>query len=293
MENKRSRILRATPPFELRRSLDFLAGFPPLRGEQQIVGGRLRKALRVAGRTLLCEVEAAPEPAALRCTLSADAPIDEALATTAFERVRGFLSLDDELEPLYARAAADRPFAAVISELHGYHQVKFPTPFEAAAWSVLGQRCPMAVAHTLKLRLAERSSSPIRRHGQRFTPFPEAGELPDEAALADLLASRVKARRVAAVARAFADVAPSFLACASTDEVEAWLREIDGIGPWTSTFVLIRGLGRMERVPPDGMLAEVFSARYGVGAELGEVAARYGSAQGYWAHYLRAVGTPC
>ena len=31
--------------------------------------------------------------------------------------------------------------------------------------------------------------------------------------------------------------------------VEAWLRGIDGIGPWSSGFILLRGIGRGEALP--------------------------------------------
>ena len=97
-------------------------------------------------------------------------------------------------------------------------------------------------------------------------------------------------------ARAFSVVDEEFLKSASDEEVKAWLRNIKGIGEWSATFIMIRGLGRMEYVPlTEARLLEAASKVYGHGKELDReewkrLAERYGPWQGYWAHYLR-VGT--
>ena len=99
-----------------------------------------------------------------------------------------------------------------------------------------------------------------------------------------------------AIARAFSEVKEEFLKTAPDEEVEAWLRNIKGIGEWSATFIMVRGLGRMERVPlTETRLFEAASKVYGHGKELSReelkrLAERYGQWQGYWAHYLR-VGT--
>ncbi len=71
---------------------------------------------------------------------------------------------------------------------------------------------------------------------------------------------------------------------------------IKGIGEWSATFIMVRGLGRMEYIPlTETRLLEAASKVYGHGKELSReelihLAERYGPWQGYWAHYLR-VGT--
>jgi DNA-3-methyladenine glycosylase II len=74
------------------------------------------------------------------------------------------------------------------------------------------------------------------------------------------------------------------------DAVEAWLRAIPGIGAWSAAFVLIRGLGRMERIAPNEPLLKAAAHAYGepiTPARFQELAARYGETAGYWAFYLR------
>ena len=53
-------------------------------------------------------------------------------------RLRFFLSLNDDLQPFYRIGLADPPFASVIECLYGLHQPKFLTPFELACWAILG-----------------------------------------------------------------------------------------------------------------------------------------------------------
>jgi DNA-3-methyladenine glycosylase II len=111
---------------------------------------------------------------------------------------------------------------------------------------------------------------------------------------ADAATSEAAVRRVAdylAVARAFCDVDEYFLASAPVDEVERWLLGIDGIGAWSSAFVLFRGIGRMERMRVTEPFLRAARPVYGPDAtddEIRAIAARYGPWAGYWGLYLRA-----
>ncbi len=78
------------------------------------------------------------------------------------------------------------------------------------------------------------------------------------------------------------------------DDLEPFYR-IGGIGEWSATFIMVRGLGRMERVPlTEARLFEAASKVYGHGEELSRddlkrLADKYGLWQGYWAHYIRVA----
>ena len=151
--------LSATPPFDFAQTLRFIAAFTPMAGEQQIGDGALRKAVMVEQSPVVFTVDAMGdlEQPCLRFTLASAAPLSDATERAAVDRIRFFLSLDDDLRPFYAAAQASDPaFLPVIQRLHGFHQVKFLTPFENACWAVLTQRTPMAVAHALKQRLVAR-----------------------------------------------------------------------------------------------------------------------------------------
>jgi DNA-3-methyladenine glycosylase II len=96
---------------------------------------------------------------------------------------------------------------------------------------------------------------------------------------------------VLAVAEAFDRVDETFLYGGDFQEVQAWLRSIDGIGEWSAAFVLFRGLGRIERMPLTPPFVKAVRAVYGASLtepEIARIAKGYGPWAGYWAMYLRA-----
>jgi DNA-3-methyladenine glycosylase II len=288
--------LTPRPPFDFNTSLDFLGEFSPTTGEQSVAERRLTKALQIGGRAIVFQAtwNGAIETPRLDYTLFAEQPIDAATQRAAADRIRFFLSLDDDLQPFYAIGRADPAFAPVIELLYGYHQVKFPTPFESACWAILSQRNAMPAARTLKQALVEHFGVGLELDGVRYEAFPEPARLA-AADLHDLIRDGRRAEYVGAAARAFVSADEAWLRTAPYDEALAWLRGITGIGPWSASFVLLRGLGRMEHMPAgEQRHAAATARRYNAGQELSDaairrIAERYGIWQGYWAHYLRVA----
>jgi DNA-3-methyladenine glycosylase II len=180
---------------------------------------------------------------------------------------------------------------------YGYHQVKFLTPFENACWAILSQRNPMPVARKMKQALVVKVGNRINVNGDVHWAFPEPNQVAslsvDE--LSSLIHNQRKAQCLSAVAQAFSEVDETFLRTADYDEVNAWLQSIKGIGEWSAAFVLIRGLGRMERLSiTEKRLLESASKIYGQGRTLSKtdvqhIAQRYDPYPAYWAHYLRVA----
>jgi DNA-3-methyladenine glycosylase II len=292
-----SGALRPAPPFDFGQSLAFLGAFAPTRADQTLTDRSLTKAVSLDGQTIVFRVASSGVVATPRLayTLSSDQPITPAIERAAADRIGFFLSLDDDLRPFYALGAADPAFAPILRRLYGYHQVKFLTPFENACWAVLTQRTPQPVARRLKTALIERAGRRLTVDGIVHWAFPEPADLagmPD-AALTTLLGNERQAGYLSAAARAFAGADERWLRAGPYDEVEAWLRAIPGIGPWSAAFILIRGLGRMERLAGEPALLRAAARLYGLDeatadAAVARIAARYGEWQGYWAHYLRA-----
>ncbi|HEY8597755.1 MAG TPA: hypothetical protein VIL85_04950 [Thermomicrobiales bacterium] len=293
-------VLTPTPPFDLAQTLAFLDGFPPLRGEQTIAPRTLTKAIMVNGQPLGFQVRSIGtiEEPCLNYTLYAAGTLDAATITAAEDRLTFFLGLDDDLRPFYALGRADHAFAPVIELLYSYHQIKFPTPFENACWAILTQRTPMTVAAQQKAALIARYGGSVTVAGTEYAAFPDAPALatadPDE--LTAIVGTTRRTNYLLSTAEAFAAVDEGWLRTAPWTEVERWLLGIKGIGAWSASFILIRGLGRMETLPRgESRHGEIVSRRYLAGkpateAEVTRIAARYGAWQGYWAHYLRAVG---
>jgi DNA-3-methyladenine glycosylase II len=295
--------LRPASPFDFEQSLDFIQRFPPMLGEQTLASRKLAKTISIHTQPVLFELQSdgsidAPQ---LQYQLYSTTPIEAETQRLVEDRMRFFLSLDDPLDDFYALARADQPFWAVVQGMYGLHQVKFLTPFEIAVWAVLTQRLPMAIARNLKQALKAAYGSCMEINGVVHTAFPEAAQLitvsPEE--LSGIIKNERKVEYLMAVTRAFYQVDEQFLRSGPYQEVEDWLLNIKGIGDWSAHFILVRGLGRVERLSltPNSVnekaMVEAVSRVYSPGKSLDDrdilrLAEPYGDWQGYWAYYLRA-----
>ena len=89
--------------------------------------------------------------------------------------------------------------------LYGFHQVKFMTPVENAAWAVLTQRMPIPIARRVKNAIVERYGGSVSVGGRAYPAFPEARTLAAVplADLQTLIHNERKTGYLLAVARAF------------------------------------------------------------------------------------------
>ncbi len=291
MEHSRA-VLRSRVPFDFRKSLSFLCSFPPTRGEQRVEGDRFRKAFAHDGATIAATVSVGDEPSSLACTLSSERALSAESRARAVEQVAFQLGLDDDLAGFYAVARNDAAFAPLVERLFGQRHVKFsPSPFEAAAWSILAQRRPIRQARAVKDSIVEHFGGALDLDGERLRAFPEPAAIVDAGA-AGLVAARVDRERAHAIvqaAHAFRDVDRRFLVEGDFTEVERWLRAIPRIGEWSAAFVLFRALGRMARLVDTGPIARAARVLYGVADDRAALARgeAYGQFRGYWAYYLR------
>jgi DNA-3-methyladenine glycosylase II len=293
--------LTPRPPFDFGKTLGFLRGFGPTGGEQVFASSSLTKAMTLHGRAVAFELHSTGtiEEPELVYTLHAEEALNEADGAAVADRLRFFLSLDDDLRPFYDIGSADPSFAPMIERFYGLHQPKFLTPFEIACWAILGQRQPWRVAHRTELALVERWGMSITLQGEIYRAFPEPEQLAavDVNELASIVRNARKVEYLQEVIRFFNEVDEQFLRYGDYDEVAAKIRGIRGVGEWSSYFIMVRGLGRMERVSTVGQeLAKAAAKVYNDGRllappEMQQLLDRYGIYQGLWALYLRAPMT--
>jgi DNA-3-methyladenine glycosylase II len=283
----------ARQPFDFGASLRFIESFPATTGEQGTDGGVLTCALRADGATIGARI--APDGAGLRYELQAAAPLGDAAVAASSDRLSFYLGLDDDVAELYALADDDPPFRRVIERLYGYHQVKFPSPLELLCWAILGQRAPLPVARTTKQAIVAWAGNRVVVDETERWAFPDLEQLLalGEDDLVELIRNRRKAGYLHGALRHWREIDEAFLRHGEHEEVRERLLAIPGIGPWSATFLMVRGLGRGEKIGPDkeGRLAagRVYGRTLTDGEFL-ELAGHYGSWQGYWAHYLRVGG---
>jgi DNA-3-methyladenine glycosylase II len=284
--------LAAHAPFDFTHTLRFMDRFTPAEGDQTLGARGFTKAFMLGDRAVAFRVTG--DDGGVHYRLFAASPPDDALAAQAEDRIAFFLSLADDLTPFYAIARDDDAFSPVVESWYGYHQVKFITPFENAAWAILSARNSIPAARTLKARLIEACGATLVVEGAAYSAFPTPAALASAGPirLREWIGAEQRARYLAAAAEAFARVDEGWLRSGDYDAVKDWLLAITGVGEWTAAFVLIRGLGRTERLEaPEERLIRAASRLYGRALTrrgVQQIAERYGAYKGYWAHYIRA-----
>lgn len=294
--HQREITLKPVAPFDFTHTLARFQGLNVSAAEIDDQGG-FRQTIRILNEAVHFSVRFMGEVNVprLALTLTSAAPITQELEHACQERLRFYLSLDDDLTPFYERAKDDPAFWALVETLYGFHQVKFTTPFEAACWAIITQRTPNTFAKKSLRKLAQGCGSQIVLKGTRYHAFPDAGQLLEAgtSVILDATNNMRKAERLIALAEAFVTVDEAFLRDAPRREVSRWLKKIKGVGAWSVDFILLHGLGRMEQAPwQDMWLLDAVSAVYTKGLTIHQgdaklIAQRYAPYAGYWAHYLK------
>lgn len=284
----------ASQPFDFAHTLGFLGRFPAMSGEQTLTPTSLSCAVRAAGVLAGARIQAEGE--GLRYELSSGQDLDETAIETIVDQLSFFLGTDDDVAAFYALAAQDKPFQAVIRRLHGYHQVKFPSPLELLVWAILGQRVPMPVARSMKRAIVGHFGNRVQLDGEEHWAFPDLEQLQTlhEDDYVGLITNRRKAAYLTGAVRGWGEIDQAFLRHGDEQAVREQLLALPGIGPWSASFLMIRGLGRMGTLSPDKEGKRAASRVYGhpvEDAEFTQLAEQYGPWKGYWGHYLRA-GAP-
>ena len=257
--------MRITLP-EGYRAADTLAfhGRDPESPSERVAGGVLRKAMWVGGGPGLLTV---------RFTESGAEAQGAPGAETTLRRLLG-LHLDPR--PFEKAVKRDPLFGPLVKARPGLRVLLTATPFEALVWAILGQQINLALAFRLRRRVIERYGAEVE--GLFAHPRPEDLAEADPEELGRMQVSRAKtACLIALSANVAAGRLPlDALAAWDAAEADARLRAEKGIGPWTSHYVLMRGLGLPDCVPlGDSALATALERRLSLGARPGvkEVAA--------------------
>jgi len=188
-----------------------------------------------------------------------------------------------------ATAAVDPPFRALVAQLHGLHQVRFLTLEEIAVYCVMMQRTPVTVASAYKRRFLARFGLPVMVGDHTLRAFPEMRELVtlDVNAIADAIGHRRKAEQIVSVVRGVAAIGEPLLRTAPYVQARDALLAVPGIGPFSATAILLRGLGRMDELPVMSHFADEARVLYGPRYDEAAIVRRYGRHIGYWAFYLK------
>ena len=272
------------PPYDVAAMVGFL-GRRALPGMEQATadGLGLQRTLRLglgdSARTGWLQVRFEPEAARLQVSLS------ESLAPTLpvlIARVRGWLDLDADPQPIHAVLGASFP---------GTEGLRVPGTldgFELAVRAVLGQQITVAAACTLAARLVQALGDPIETPFQgldRLFPTPAALAAAEPERLGRLGIVRQRQGALQALARAVLDGQLALHAGADVQPTCAALQALPGIGDWTAQYIAMRALRW-----PDAFPAGDIALQKALGVRTAKAAAEASQAWRPWRSYavLRA-----
>jgi DNA-3-methyladenine glycosylase II len=287
--------LRTRAPFHLEATVRVLQRRPRNLVEAWEQNRYLR-VLRMSDDLVLVEVEnhgTIDEPD-VRYTLRHGDP--STVARRELEQtLRKVLGLDVDPIPMQRLLEADRKLRLTALALRGMRPPRFAEWFETFANVVPFQQVSLDAGVAIVGRLVERFGKHLKHDGRRFYACPSAQAVAD-ARLETLrncgLSSR-KAESLRYLARAIesGELPEDTISAMNTNDALKALVELPGLGPWSASLVLLRGLGRLDVFPP----GDVGAARglsklmhLGPAASLSRRIERFGANRGYL--YFYALG---
>ncbi len=170
-------------------------------------------------------------------------PYGEITPERAASQVARILSLDVDGTAFPEIGRRDPAVGRLQRTYPGLRPVCFHSPYEAAAWAVIGHRIRITQAAALRTRIARAHGTMVDVGGLEVPAFPSPQTLLGLPEITGL--SGVKTERLHAVARAALDgrLDPGLLRRLEPAEALQRLCRIHGIGPFSAELILVRGAG--------------------------------------------------
>ena len=181
---------------------------------------------------------------------------------TQLERM---LSLDVDGAGLATVAARDAVFADLRQRQPGIRPVLYPSPYEAAARTIVGHQLPVRQAVAINARIAEEHGVRVEVDDHVMYAFPAPNRLARLPLIRGLAARKVEQLR--ALGQTTGDwFSSTSLRAMNRDEAMMQLQQLAGIGPFSAELVLMRGVGDADAFPKtEKRLHRAMAAAYHLG----------------------------
>lgn len=174
------------------------------------------------------------------------------------------LNLHVEKDPLAAIGERDPIVEHLRQRYTGLRPVQFPTPWEAAAWAVIGHRIRITQAAAIKRRLSERFGHRTEfPGGQVLDSFPGPDVVLSLPAMQGLTVRKFDTLKGIAQAAIAGGLDSEHLLTLPAADASAELQKLYGIGPFSAELILVRGAGAADLFPTsEPRLAKAMTALY-------------------------------
>lgn len=279
-------------PYALSASARFLEGFAPARyeggGPEQLrfafAADGLDRGERVAGAYVYPEGEKVVVET-----------YGEATPGSVRDQVERILSLDVDGSRFPEVGRRDPVVGGLQRRYPGLRPVCFYSPYEAAAWAIIGNRIRIVQAAKIKARMAQDLGEPVRVHGKGEQAFPGPSRLLDLKDFPGLSGRKVEYLRTLGRAALGGKLEASYLRSLGTTEALVSLKELPGIGDFSAELILLRGAGEADRCPThEPRLARTVATAYGLeetptAEEITEISGGWRPYRTWVALHLRAM----
>jgi DNA-3-methyladenine glycosylase II len=145
-----------------------------------------------------------------------------------------------ERDPVIGRLQAAAP---------GLRPPLFYSPYEAAAWAVLSARRPARQMQQIRQRLSEAHGEVFELAGERLAAFPSPRQLLSVPSFPGVPQDKIRRLHGVADAALAGTLDVGYLKALGPEQAMAELRQINGIGPFYSALIVIRGTGFTDVLP--------------------------------------------
>jgi DNA-3-methyladenine glycosylase II len=249
-----SGLLCTDAPFHLEATVRVLQRRPNNRVDVW-EDNRYLRVLETTGDLVLVQVQNHGTVEAPRVEYSLRTGSLASLSRYQIEQVlRRLLGLNVDPLPLQQLVEGKRKLRATALALRGMRPPRFTSLFEAFANVVPFQQVSLDAGVAVVGRMVERFGRSLQHEGRRFHEFPQAHVIADTHV--DMLKAcgmtARKADTIRRVARAVesGQVTEEKLCSMDSEEAIRFLTELQGIGAWSASVILLRGMGRLDVFPP-------------------------------------------
>lgn len=190
---------------------------------------------------------------------------DQATPDDIRTRLEHMLSLDMEGVGVAEVAARDAVFADLRQRQPGVRPVLYPSPYEAAARTIVGHQLPVRQAAAINARIADEHGVRVEVRDHVMHAFPAPDRLAQLPLIRGLAARKVEQLR--ALGQTTTDwFSTASLRAMDREEALVQLQQLAGIGPFSAELILMRGVGDADAFPKsEKRLHRAMAAAYGLG----------------------------
>ncbi len=251
-------------PFSLAAGIKFLEGVTPAayRGSGANV---LELAFPVEGSWETAGVRVRQDSAGVTAEIVSPEAPSPGLVTEVRPQVERILSLDVDGSGFAAVGERDPVVGEVQRRYPGLRPVGFWSPYEAAAWTIIGHRIRITQAAAVKARMAQELGEPVSFGGRVVHAFPSPQRLAKLGMFPGLAGRKPEWLRSLAQAALDGRLDAARLRAMPHADAMADLKKLPGIGDFSAGLILLRGAGDPDAVPgQEPRLARAVALAYGL-----------------------------